>query len=86
MLKEELNVIKQAILNELEGYEFYKMAAKQTGTAGSAEAFLELASEEKKHIDYLEAYLLSLRMELRMKRRWLFQKCHLLLIYINGIS
>ena len=38
MLKEELDVIKQAILNELEGYEFYKMAAKQagTGTGGPA--------------------------------------------------
>ncbi len=61
MLKEELNVIKQAILNELEGYEFYKMAAKQAGTGGSANAFLELANEEKKHIDYLEALFLKVK-------------------------
>lgn len=61
MLKEELNVIKQAILNELEGYEFYKMAAKQAGTGGSAEAFLELANEEKKHIDYLEALFIKVK-------------------------
>ena len=61
MLKEELDVIKQAILNELEGYEFYKMAGEQAGTGGSAEAFLELASEEKKHIDYLEALFIKVK-------------------------
>ena len=55
MLNEELNVIKQAIMNEVEGYEFYRMAAKQAGSGGSKDAFLELANEEKKHVEYLEA-------------------------------
>lgn len=55
MYKEELDVISQAILNEVEGYEFYRMAANQAGTMESEEAFLELANEELKHIEYLKA-------------------------------
>lgn len=54
MYKEELDVIKQAILNEVEGYEFYKMASEKAGNGGSRDAFLELASEELKHVKYLE--------------------------------
>ena len=55
MDKEELDIIAQAILNEVEGYEFYKMAADQAGTGESKEAFLELANEELKHAEYLKA-------------------------------
>lgn len=55
MYKEELDVISQAILNEVEGYEFYRMAANQAGTNESKEAFLELANEELKHVEYLKA-------------------------------
>lgn len=55
MLKEELEIIGQAITNEIEGYEFYKMAANQAGTGESKEAFLELANEELKHVEYLKA-------------------------------
>lgn len=54
MNKEELGIISQAILNEVEGYEFYKMAANQAGTSESKEAFLQLANEELKHADYLK--------------------------------
>ncbi len=54
MHKDELNIIKQAILNEIEGYEFYNMAANQAGTEESKEAFKELANEELKHADYLK--------------------------------
>ncbi len=55
MYKDELDIIKQAILNEVEGYEFYRMAANQAGTNESEEAFLELANEELKHVEYLKA-------------------------------
>lgn len=55
MKHDELHIISQAILNEIEGYEFYKMAANQAGTGESKEAFLELANEELKHVKYLEA-------------------------------
>lgn len=54
MYKEELSVISQAILNEIEGFEFYNMAAAQADTAGTKEAFTELANEELKHADYLK--------------------------------
>ncbi len=55
MLKEELDIINQAILNEIEGYEFYKMAAGHEGSGEVKEAFLELANEEMKHVDFLTA-------------------------------
>jgi len=54
MYKEELSIISQAVLNEIEGYEFYKMASVQATSEGTKEAFLELANEEKKHADYLK--------------------------------
>lgn len=54
MLKEELEIIKQGILNEVEGYEFYRMASKQAEGIGSKEAFLLLAEEELKHTQYLK--------------------------------
>lgn len=54
MYKEELSIISQAVLNEIEGYEFYKMAGSQASTDGTKEAFLELANEELKHADYLK--------------------------------
>lgn len=54
MINKELEVISQAILNEVEGYEFYKLASDQAGTSESAEAFLELANEELKHVEFLK--------------------------------
>lgn len=53
MHKKELEVIKQAILNEVEGYEFYNMAS-QSARGESKTAFLELANEELLHVEYLE--------------------------------
>lgn len=54
MYKDELEVISQAILNEVEGYEFYKIAA-ENGPLSNKEAFMELANEELKHVEYLRA-------------------------------
>ncbi|PKM94705.1 MAG: rubrerythrin [Firmicutes bacterium HGW-Firmicutes-1] len=54
MLNEELELIKQAIVNEVEGYEFYRMAANQSASIGSKEALLLLAEEELKHVEYLK--------------------------------
>ncbi len=53
MNAKELDIIKQAILNEIEGYEFYRMAARQAESKESEEAFNELANEELKHAGYL---------------------------------
>ncbi|MFA9422923.1 MAG: ferritin family protein [Sedimentibacter sp.] len=54
MYKDELTIISQAVLNEIEGYEFYKLASAQSTSEGTKEAFLELATEEEKHADYLK--------------------------------
>jgi len=54
MLKRDVEVFKQAILNEVEGYEFYKMAAYNTTEDEVKKAFLNLANEELKHIDWLK--------------------------------
>jgi len=54
MYKDELTIISQAILNEVEGREFYLMASNQATSKGTKEAFLELADEEKKHEEYLK--------------------------------
>lgn len=61
MIKKELDVIAQAMLNEIEGYEFYKLAANQIGTGESKDAFMELANEELKHVQYLKALFNSLK-------------------------
>ena len=54
MYKEELAVISQAVLNEMEGYEFYKLAGEQAKTQGTKEAFMSLANDELKHAEYLQ--------------------------------
>ncbi|SHJ17850.1 Rubrerythrin [Dethiosulfatibacter aminovorans DSM 17477] len=54
MKRDELFIIKQAILNEIEGCEFYKMAEKQADNEEAKESFLILASEEMKHAEYLK--------------------------------
>ena len=54
MYKDELDVIGQAILNEVEGFEFYRLASTKA-IGESKDAFLELANEELKHVEYLKA-------------------------------
>lgn len=54
MKKDELMAIKQAVINEIEGYEFYKMAEKQADSIEAKESFSILASEEMKHSEYLK--------------------------------
>lgn len=54
MLTNELSVVKQAIINEVEGYEFYKLAADQAKNAEAKSAYMELANEELKHASYLK--------------------------------
>lgn len=51
----EIKVIKQAIISEVEGHEFYKMAAQLAPTEEAKSAFLEIAEEEMKHIEWLRA-------------------------------
>lgn len=53
MEKEELKIIAMAILNEVEGNEFYRMAANATRSEETKETFLRLAAEELSHVKYL---------------------------------
>lgn len=48
-------IIKQALLNEMEGYEFYKLYAEKSSTREAKEAFQLIAEEELKHMEYLKA-------------------------------
>ncbi|MGE5628750.1 MAG: ferritin family protein [Solirubrobacterales bacterium] len=55
MTNSELTIIRQAIIKEIEGYEFYKMVAeRENNTKETKEAFLELAEEEFQHVRWLE--------------------------------
>lgn len=54
MKDQELKIIQTAIINELEGYEFYKMAHEKTTDPSVKEAFSTLAEEERKHIEWLK--------------------------------
>ncbi|MGX8797465.1 ferritin family protein [Fusibacter sp. JL298sf-3] len=53
MLQKDVEIFKTAILNEVEGYEFYKMAAYNTEDKEVKDTFLMLANEELKHIEWL---------------------------------
>lgn len=53
MKEQELMVIKQAIIGELEGYEFYKMAAQQAEDEQVKSSYKTLAYEEQQHIEWL---------------------------------
>lgn len=54
MKHKELQVIKQAIINEIEGFEFYSLAAKQAANEESKIAFEALAQEELLHVNWLK--------------------------------
>lgn len=60
MLNKDVEVFKQAILNEVEGYEFYKMAAHNTEDEAVKKEFMNLANEELKHIDWLKDAFMKL--------------------------
>ncbi len=53
----EVNIIKTAILNELEGEKFYKSAARDAKNQDTANAFLHLAEDEKRHQAMLRGML-----------------------------
>ncbi len=49
----EIQQVKQAILNEVEGYEFYKLAMSQAKNEEVKKSFNNLAQEELKHVEWL---------------------------------
>ena len=51
----EAAILKTAIINELEGYEFYRMAADKATDIEVKEVFNGLAGEEEKHAQWLKS-------------------------------
>lgn len=60
MSSNEVKIIRQALLNEQEAISFYTMAAGQAKSEEAKEAFLDLAAEEQKHVDWLMALYKSI--------------------------
>ncbi|MCK8058869.1 MULTISPECIES: ferritin family protein [unclassified Fusibacter] len=59
----ELDTIKQAILNEIEGYEFYRLAAGKAHDEETRQALLNLSDEEMKHVEWLQGLFNHMRNE-----------------------
>jgi len=59
----EIQQVKQAILNEVEGYEFYKLAMSQAKNDEVKAAFNNLAEEELKHVEWLNELFENLKDE-----------------------
>lgn len=53
-MSKTIEYIKQAIISEIEGYEFYKMAASSSRDPFVKETYLDLAEEERKHVEWLQ--------------------------------
>lgn len=51
---EEVKALRQAMLNEVEGAEFYKLSAERFGNTSTKDIFLGLAKDEEKHLKYLK--------------------------------
>lgn len=49
----ELQILKQAIINEHEGYQFYRMAAEKAQDEEVRSIFSAMAEEEKEHEEWL---------------------------------
>lgn len=54
MKRNELEIIKQAIINEIESYEFYRIAAKGFENLEIKRELEEFMNEEKDHVTWLE--------------------------------
>lgn len=52
--KKNLEIIKQAILNEVEGYQFYKMYSEKVKSPEVKQTFLDIANDELTHIEFLK--------------------------------
>lgn len=53
----KLAIAKQAILNEVEGYQFYKMYAEKVSSPEVKKTFMDIANEELQHIEFLKKYM-----------------------------
>lgn len=54
-MQNEVKILRQAMLNEVEGAEFYKLSAEKFTPSGTKDALLDLARQEEDHIEYLKS-------------------------------
>ncbi|MDQ0508031.1 Uncharacterized conserved protein [Aedoeadaptatus ivorii] len=54
-MRNEVEILRQAMLNEVEGAEFYKLAADKFASSSTKDALLDLARQEEEHIEYLRS-------------------------------
>lgn len=52
-----IEIIKEAILNELQGYQFYKMYADKVSSKEVKDTFLKIADEELNHVKFIKTLL-----------------------------
>ena len=55
MYKNDIELLKQGMLNEVEGAEFYRLAASKAPNEESRTSLMELADEEMRHFAYLKS-------------------------------
>lgn len=58
-----LEIIKQAILNEVEGYQFYKLYSEKVTSPEVKQTFLDIANDELEHIEFLKKLTANSREE-----------------------
>lgn len=63
MKGKELQIIRQALLNEHQAIEFYTLAAGKDNPADVREAFQQLAAEEQQHVEWLRDLYASIESE-----------------------
>lgn len=54
-MRNEVEILRQAMLNEVEGAEFYKLSADKFVPSSTKDALLDLARQEEEHIEYLRS-------------------------------
>ncbi|MDO5301552.1 MAG: ferritin family protein [Tissierellia bacterium] len=54
-MSKEIEVLRTAMLNEVEGAEFYKLAAERFAPSATKDSLLELARQEEEHIEFLRS-------------------------------
>ena len=54
-MQNEVKILRQAMLNEVEGAEFYKLSAEKFAPSATKDALLDLARQEEEHVEYLKS-------------------------------
>ena len=56
-MQEDINILKQAIINEIQSFEFYRMAGVSSKSEETKKAFEQLSNDEFIHVEWLQKLL-----------------------------